>query len=261
MKRRHFFTAALAAVGSSQLGQFSGRASAQSAPASSAPASSSGLMIQALGHSCFLFSGSGQRVLVNPFRKIGCTAGYAAPLVKADLVMLSSRLFDEGYTEGLPGNPRILFEPGVYQLDNQQIQGIRTDHDRTKGRRFGRNIVWRWNQGGLTIVHLGGAAAPISIEQKILMGTPDVLLIPVSGGPKAYTPEEAKQAIAVLSPKLIIPTQYRTAAADAKTCDSQPVDAFLNLMTGTPVKRGGSSLSLSPAALPSSGAVIQVLTV
>ena len=64
--------------------------------------------------------------MVNPFRKIGCTAGYAAPQVDVDLVMISSRLFDEGYVEGLPGDPRILFQPGVYELGNQQIEGIRT---------------------------------------------------------------------------------------------------------------------------------------
>ncbi|MFN9735914.1 MAG: MBL fold metallo-hydrolase, partial [Microcystis sp.] len=31
------------------------------------------LLVQWLGHSCFLFTGGGQRVLVNPFRAIGCT--------------------------------------------------------------------------------------------------------------------------------------------------------------------------------------------
>ncbi len=237
-------------MGSNALPQF-GKASAQT---------TGGLTIQSFGHSCFLFSGDGKTVLSNPFRNIGCTAGYASPQVSADLVMLSSRLFDEGYVDDLVGSPRILFEPGVYQLGDQQIQGIRTDHDRSKGRRFGRNVVWRWQQGGLTIVHLGGAAAPISVEQKILMGTPDVLLVPVSGGPKAYTPEEAKQAIAVLSPKVIIPTQYRTDAADPETCDSQRLDAFLNVMAGTPVQRSGASLSLSRGSLPSSGSVIQVMS-
>lgn len=32
------------------------------------------LSIKSLGHTCFLISGSGVRVLVNPFRALGCTA-------------------------------------------------------------------------------------------------------------------------------------------------------------------------------------------
>ncbi|MFM7909078.1 MAG: MBL fold metallo-hydrolase, partial [Microcystis sp.] len=45
------------------------------------------LLVQWLGHSCFLFTGGGQRVLVNPFRAIGCTAGFPLPKVEADIVL------------------------------------------------------------------------------------------------------------------------------------------------------------------------------
>lgn len=254
MKRRQFFLAAsagVAAIASSSLIPQLGRANAQSG---------SGLSIKYLGHSCFVFTGDGQEVMVNPFRKIGCTAGYAAPQVDVDLVMISSRLFDEGYVEGLPGDPRILFQPGVYELGNQQIQGIRTDHDRLKGRRFGVNVAWSWIQGGVKVLHLGGAAAPITIEQKILMGTPDVLLVPVSGGPKAYTPEEAMAAIKMLNPKIVIPTQYRTAASDEATCPAEDLTAFLAVAEGMQVKQGGQQISLSAASLPQSGPVIQVMS-
>ncbi len=218
------------------------------------------LGIQAFGHMSFLFTGDGKRILVNPFRKLGCTAGYLSPAVKTDLVMISSQLLDEGAVEILPGNPRLLYEAGVYQVGGKQIQGIRTLHDREGGRRFGTNVAWRWKQGGLDILHLGGIASPITTEQKILMGRPDVLLIPVGGGPKAYTPEEAKQAIEILNPKLIIPTHYFTKAANKDACDLVPVETFLTLMKGTPVRRVGNSISLGPADLPKTGSVIQVMS-
>lgn len=216
--------------------------------------------IQGLGHTCFLFTGEGRRILVNPFRTIGCTARYRTPRVAADLVMISSRLFDEGVTEGLPGNPRILTEPGIYEFRGLQVQGIRTDHDDLEGRQFGSNVAWRWNQGGVALLHLGGAAAPITVEQQILMGRPDVLLIPVGGGPKAYTPEEARQAIQVLNPKIVIPTQYRTAAADPAACDIQPLDNFLNLMQGVSVRRNGDAIALRRSDLPETGLRIEVLS-
>ena len=54
------------------------------------------LSVQWLGHTCFLFTGGGVRILVNPFRSQGCTAGYRLPRVTADLVLISSQLLDEG---------------------------------------------------------------------------------------------------------------------------------------------------------------------
>ncbi len=214
--------------------------------------SSSGVTIQYLGHTCFLFSGEGRRILVNPFRPIGCTAGYRSPNVSADLVLISSRLLDEGVVENLPGRPRILYEPGVYDFNGLQINGIATDHDTVGGRRFGTNVVWRWKQGGVNLLHLGGAAAPITTEQQILMGRPDLLMLPVGGGVKAYAPEAAKAAVQMLNPKVVIPTQYRTQAADAAKCDISPVDNFLTLMSGIPVQKAGSSIAVSAAELPTS---------
>ena len=232
-------------------------------------AKTDGLTVQWLGHTCFLFSSGGTKILVNPFRTIGCTAGYRTPAVATDLVLISSQLLDEGVVDELPGNPRLIFEPGVYQFkdDNAggsaqyQIQGIATDHDRQGGKRFGRNVVWKWTQGGINILHLGGAAAPITIEQKILMGRPDLLLIPVGGGAKAYTPQEAQAAVKALNPKLIIPTHYRTQAADAANCDIVAVDEFLKLMEGMEVRRSNSdTITLSSGNLPSDDSVIQELS-
>jgi L-ascorbate metabolism protein UlaG (beta-lactamase superfamily) len=223
-------------------------------------ATADSLSVQWLGHTCFLFTGGGKRVLVNPFRALGCTAGYRLPKVAADFVLISSQLFDEGAAENLPGNPRILFDPGVYQVGAIRFQGISIDHDRQGGRRFGRNVAWQWNQGGINIVHLGGAAAPIALEQKILMGRPDLAFIPVGGGPKAYNPEEAKQAVAILNPKIVIPTQYRTQAADG-TCDIVAVDEFLTLMAGMPIRRVNSdAITIRQSDLPQNGSEVMVLS-
>ena len=221
--------------------------------------SSSSLSIQWLGHSCFLFTGGGTKILVNPFRPVGCTAGYRPPKVAADLVLVSSQLLDEGVVEDLPGNPKLIYQTGVYEFKGIRLQGIAIDHDRKGGKQFGTNTAWVWKQGGISVLHLGGSAAPISIEQKILMGRPDVALIPVGGGPKAYNPQEAKQAIQILNPKIVIPTQYRTQAADAN-CNISPLDNFLTLVQGMTVRRSNSdTITVNSGNLPENGA-IQVLS-
>lgn len=222
---------------------------------------SGSLSVQWLGHTCFLFTSNNQRILVNPFRTLGCTAGYRSPKVSSDVVLVSSQLLDEGAVEGLPGNPKIFYQPGVYDWNGARYEGISTSHDRLGGRRFGVNTAWRWTQAGINILHLGGTAGPIDLEQKILMGRPDLLLIPVGGGQKAYGPEEAKQAIQTLNPKLAIPTHYRTQAADGQTCDIVALDEFLKLMDGIVVRNIGSdTVMISTGDLPANGTNIKVLS-
>ncbi|MGL5033301.1 MAG: MBL fold metallo-hydrolase [Microcystaceae cyanobacterium] len=220
-----------------------------------------GLMIEWLGHSAFLLTGGGTRVLVNPFRAIGCTAGYRLPRVKADLVLISSQLWDEGAAENLPGNPKVLFEPGVYEVNGLKIQGVTMPHDRVGGNRFGMNVAWRWTQGGVKIAHLGGAAAAITDEQKILLGSPDVAMIPVGGGAKNYGPEEAKQAMITLNPRIMIPTQYSTVASDKKKCELQTVNSFLDLVKGKNVSFiSGNQLLVKRNDLPKDGTLIRIFS-
>jgi L-ascorbate metabolism protein UlaG (beta-lactamase superfamily) len=236
-----------------------GAIAALGASATGVRAQSGGVTVRALGHMSFLISGSGQRVLVNPFKPLGCTAGYPAPKVSTDLVLISSQLLDEGAVDIVPGNPQLLYESGSYEVKGLKFQGIATEHDRVGGKRFGTNVAWRWTQGGVTMLHLGGAAAPIDLEQKILMGSPDVVFIPVGGGPKAYTPEEAAAAIKVLNPKLVIPMQYKTSAAQGE-CEIGNVEAFLSIMGGVSVRKASGAIDLAKGNLPST-LTIQVINV
>jgi L-ascorbate metabolism protein UlaG (beta-lactamase superfamily) len=220
----------------------------------------SGVSIQWLGHTCFLLNTGNVKILINPFNTLGCTAKYRLPNVPSDLVLISSQLLDEGAIDKISGNPKLVYQPGVYEFRGVKFQGITTDHDRKNGQQFGKNIAWKLNQGGINLLHLGGSAAPITLEQKILMGRPDVLFIPVGGSAKAYNAQEAKDAIAVLNPKLVIPTHYRTQAADAKECDITPVDDFLTLMQGVNIRRSNNdSVAINSKSLPEN-TEIQVLS-
>ncbi len=220
------------------------------------------LTIQWLGHMCFLFTGSGRRVLVDPFKPIGCTAGYRPPKPLADVVLISSQLLDEGYVTGLPGNPQVLYQPGVFRAGGIQFQGISMDHDLNQGYQFGVNVAWKWSMEGINILDLGGAAAPITIDQQILMGRPDVLLVPVGGGPKAYDPPQAIQAIETLKPRIVIPTQYWTQAADPSQCDLVTLQNFLTLLNKHQAVQTlpGDTLVLTPQALPTKGTRVEVFT-
>ena len=93
------------------------------------------------------------------------------------------------------------------------------------------------------------------------MGSPDVLLIPVGGGEKSYNPKEAQQAIDSLKPRVVIPTQYLTNAADKESCDLVGIDDFLTLTKEMEAKKLNThSIAIKPSDLPKDKTVIRVLT-
>ncbi|PZU96187.1 MAG: Zn-dependent hydrolase [Pseudanabaena sp.] len=224
------------------------------------------LKLEWLGHMSFLASGEGVRFLTHPFRPVGCTANLPSPKAASDYILISSRLLDEGYLDALPKDKRVLSEPGSYNLKGINLQGISMDHDRLGGRRFGRNVAWKWKQAGIFILHLGGAAAPITPSQRILMGRPDVLIVPVGGSvdsndpmqAKVYSPEEAKAIVQELNPRIVIPVAYRTDKSSV-SCKLAEVDQFLDLMPKDTIqKMGGNILELRADSLPQS-TVVRVL--
>jgi L-ascorbate metabolism protein UlaG (beta-lactamase superfamily) len=202
-----------------------------------------GVTITSYGHSALLVQGGGARVLLNPFRAVGCAAGLAEPRVGADVILASSTLRDEGAAGVASG--RMLVKPGSYRVAGLQIEGIAAPHDRVGGKRFGFSTLWRWKQGGLDFAHLGGTAGRISPSDKVLLGRPDVLIIGVGGGAKVYTGKEAAEVVRELQPRRVIPVQFRS-APPSEGCDVGSAEPFLQAMAGTTVRRSGRSLSLVP---------------
>jgi len=199
-----------------------------------------GVTITSYGHSALLIQGGGASVLINPFRAVGCATGLAEPRVNANVILASSRLLDEG---AAVASGTMLSSPGSYRLAGLRIEGIAVAHDRFGGRRFGKATLWRWKQGGLEFAHLGGTAAPLSAEDQVLLGKPDVLIVGVGGGAKVYDGAEAAAVVRQLAPRRVIPVQY-VSGPTPKTCDQTSVEPFLKAMAGTPVKRVGRVLSL-----------------
>lgn len=207
-----------------------------------AQAAGGGVSITSYGHSALLIRGGGASVLLNPFQAVGCAAGLAEPRISADVILASSRLRDEG---AAVASGRMLVQPGSYRVAGLQIEGIAAPHDRVGGRRFGQATLWRWRQGGLEIVHLGGTAASLRPEDRVLLGRPDVLILGVGGGAKVYTGTEAAAVVRELQPRRVIPVQYRN-APPSPGCDVGPLEPFLQAVAPARVNRPGRSLTVVP---------------
>ena len=205
-----------------------------------AASAGTGVTITSYGHSALLIQGGGAKVLINPFKAVACAAGLAEPKVNANVILASSLLLDEGAPVA---SGKFLSQPGSYRLAGLKIEGISAPHDRFGGRRFGQATLRRWTQGGLTFAHLGGTAAKLSPEDRVLLGKPDVLIVGVGGGAKVYDGAEAAAVVRELAPKRVIPVQYVSGKTPAN-CDQSSVEPFLEAMKGTSVKRVGRVLSL-----------------
>lgn len=203
-------------------------------------AAGGGVTVTSYGHSALLIQGGGATVLINPFKAVACAAGLAEPRVRADVILASSRLLDEGAPVA---SGKFLVTPGSYRVAGLALEGVAAPHDRFQGRRFGQSTLWRWNQGGLSIAHIGGTAAELRPEDKVLLGRPDLLIIGVGGGAKVYDGAEAAAVVKDLQPRRVIPVQYVSGKTPAD-CDQGSLEPFLQALGGTPVKRTGRTVSL-----------------
>ena len=209
---------------------------------SASPSLADRLEIKNFGHSSILIKGKEQSVLLNPFRAVGCASGLVEKNISADIILASSLLPDEGAktAKGL-----FMVNPGSYRINGLSFEGFSSPHDRVGGRRFGMSTLWRWKQNGFTFAHLGGAASPLTMKERLLIGKPDVLFIAVGGGAKVYDAQEAANVVQLLKPKIVIPVQYqRKAKNKIPNCDQQGVEAFVELMKDYKVRKVGKKYTL-----------------
>ena len=198
------------------------------------------LEITSFGHSALLIKGGGHSVLINPFQPVACAEGLKKPSVRADVILASSELADEG-SRSYSGT--FFVEPGSYDIRGLSLQGLSAPHDRVGGRRFGQSTSWQWNQGGVNFVHLGGSVAPVRFQEKLFYGRPDVLFLAVGGGSKVYSGQEAAEVVRYLNPKIVIPVQYVRGKTPAN-CDQTGVQPFLDSLDNITVKKVGKTYKI-----------------
>ena len=203
----------------------------------------SNLVLRSLGHGSFLIKGEGKSILLNPFKSIGCAKNLDEPnTMKADFILASSKLADEGYN---PNNNLIFVDPGSYQVGDIFLNGITIPHDRVKGRRFGMATVWSWEQNNLKIVHMGGAAGKVDISSQIVLSHPDILFISVGGGIKSYDGKEAAEVVKTLKPSIVVPVHFLKGRDRIQDCDFSNADSFIENMPDFKVKYLGKSFSIN----------------
>jgi L-ascorbate metabolism protein UlaG (beta-lactamase superfamily) len=185
------------------------------------------------GHNCFRIRAKEATVLTDP---VGKRTGYVMPKQNVDIVTLSHDHPGHANLEGVKSEYQTITGPGEYELQDIFVTGIRTYHDKQQGAELGYNTVYLIELENLVFGHLGDLGHPLSESQSEQFNIVDVLFVPAGGGP-VLPPSEMAELIANLSPKMVIPMQYKTAKGDAERDEVAPFLKHLGVEAPQPLEK------------------------
>lgn len=198
--------------------------------------------IRWFGHNCFRIRAREATVLMDP---VGKRTGYSMTKQTADIVTISHQ--HEGHTNTSQVKPGfvVLDGPGEYELHGVFVYGYRSYHDESKGSEHGYNTIFSVRMDGIRFTHLGDLGhMPSDQILEELEGT-DVLFVPAGGGP-VLPPTQMAELVGVISPKLVIPMQFKTTNGDKERGDVAEFARHLSLSMPEPVEK----LTLKTSDLP-----------
>jgi L-ascorbate metabolism protein UlaG (beta-lactamase superfamily) len=199
------------------------------------------LTIRWLGQSCFyIITPDGAKIITDPYNE---RMPYPAPALEAQLVTVSHNHGDHNAVGRVKGTPLILNTVGSKALGNITVTGYPSFHDNAQGTQRGPNVIFKFQIGSFSLVHLGDLGEIPDPEVVKAISGADVLLAPVG---EVYTMpvERLMKLIQECRPRLIVPMHY-SVNKEAPVAGLLTVDKFLAaLPAGTKVIRA-DKLSLT----------------
>lgn len=159
-----------------------------------------------LGHSSFRIKGKAATIVTDPYdsEKVGLKF---PKHVEADIVTVSHDHEDHNAVGVVDGSPFLIKGPGEYELKGVGIVGVSVFHDDEKGEKRGRNIMYRIEIDGVSIVHLGDLGHLLSSAQVDELDGVNILFVPI-GGVYTIDPAQAAAVVNDIDPAIVIPMHY-----------------------------------------------------
>ncbi len=188
------------------------------------------MQLEWYGQSAFRLSTPEQTVVIDPFgdlsamRERGMRWDYPAiEGVDADLLLVTHEHGDHNGVEVVGGEPPILRSTaGTFDSPVGQVIAIASEHDEAAGTERGANTVFVFELDGLRVCHFGDfGQRELRPEQAAAIGSVDLLMIPVGGGPTIGA-QQAHEIVDRLEPRWVVPMHYRTERIEFL----EPVDEF-----------------------------------
>lgn len=164
---------------------------------------------------------------------------------KADIVSLSNPSAKEmSHISCIQGSPTIIDTPGEYSLHGITLHARGWRHTDGSERSF-----QRWRIEDVVLLHLGALTRRLTTEElQVLEQIPiDVLFLPINGS-NSLSPQLASELLTIIEPRLVIPTNYTTITAFAKTMGINPRNKQpkLTINTRNLLPEGLATVILSP---------------
>ncbi len=194
------------------------------------------VLIRWHGHACFeLIDDRGFSIVIDPHD--GASIGLPPPKARADVILITHEHFDHNAYQLVrksEGSKVYTMQRGEFKAGEHQVLGIEAYHDKFKGRRRGRSVMYLLEVDGVRFLHVGDLGeVPSQATMNTLRGT-HVLFTP-TGGTFTLEPEEIPELIAGISPKAVVPMHYWL---EGSTLPLKPLDHFTRLVNYEVLKVG-----------------------
>jgi L-ascorbate metabolism protein UlaG (beta-lactamase superfamily) len=219
------------------------------------------MRVRWLGQSTFQLSDGSTEVVIDPFgdmsraRERGLRFDYP-PIerIRADVLLVTHEHADHNAVEVVDGEPHVVRSTaGSFETPLGEVVSIAGEHDDVAGTKRGANMIVVFELGGLRVCHFGDfGQRDLREEQAAAIGKPDLVFLPVGGGPTIGGAQAAEIAQR-LGAALVVPMHYRTEALSFL----EPIDGFLAAWKGE-VHRVDSD-TLDTESLPSTRPLAAVI--
>ncbi len=193
------------------------------------------MQVEWYGQSAFLLTAGDTKVAIDPFADMSAMAAKHGmrfdypPIegVEADLLLVTHEHFDHNGVEAIGGDPAILRSTaGALESPIGAVTAIASEYDEVAGTERGPNTIFVFELDGLRVCHFGDfGQRELRHEQAEAIGSVDLVILPVGGGPTAGA-SEAAAIVERLSPRWVVPMHYRT----PRIGFLETADEFLELM-------------------------------
>ncbi len=212
------------------------------------------LTIKWHGHACFeLLDSKGRSIVIDPHD--GRSIGIKPPYVKADAVLITHNHFDHNAYHGVLKERGEVhnMKVGRFNVLGYDVLGLRSYHDKSKGRRRGEVVIYRVSIEGLSVVHLSDLGYVLPDEELKALTPVNILMVPV-GGTFTIDAREALQISEKLMPDVIIPMHYWIEGVNLPLV---PVSDFLKIVTVRKIiNLESNSWDVSKDSLPDNSVVV-----
>lgn len=175
------------------------------------------MRVEWFGQSAFSLQTGGTTVMIDPFDDLsglkdrGIVFDYPPIDVTAQLLLITHEHADHNGVGAVSGDPVILRSTaGRLESPIGEIVAIASEHDDQAGTARGPNTIFVFELDGLRVCHFGDfGQATLREEQATAVGSVDLLIVPVGGGP-TLDAAGAGELVKRLAPRWVVPMHYRT---------------------------------------------------